>query len=102
MKATKERSPEVAKTIISYLYEYSPSHHTCVAVMEYKVQKEGKPYAQILARNMVTSQPMKGLDEIFLEPMSNEQARIDHINFFVRQVQQVKERFGNTMLEQKE
>ncbi len=81
MKATKERSPEVAKTIISYLYEYSPSHHTCVAVMEYKVQKDGKPYAQILARNMVTSQPMKGLDEIFLEPMSNEQARIDHINF---------------------
>src|ERR1019366_219020 len=66
MKATKERTPEIAKTIISYLYEYSPSHHACVAVMEYKTQKDGKPYAQILARNMVTNQPMKGLAEVTL------------------------------------
>jgi hypothetical protein len=81
MKATKERTPEVAKTIISYLYEYSPSHHACVAVMEYKTQKDGKPYAQILARNMVTNQPMKGLAEVYREPMEHEQAIIDAINF---------------------
>ena len=81
LKATKEKAPEIAKTIISYLYEYSPRHHACVAVMEYKVQKDGKPFAQILARNMITSQPMKGLDEIYLLPMDEKQERIDAINF---------------------
>ena len=65
----------------TYLYEYSPRHHACVAVMEYKVQKDGKPFAQILARNMITSQPMKGLDEIYLLPMDEKQERIDAINF---------------------
>lgn len=81
MKITKERSPAVAATILSYLYEYSPSHHACVAIMEYRTQKDGKAYAQILARNMVTLQPMKGLGDIFLEPMEDTQARIDAINF---------------------
>lgn len=81
LKATKEQKPEVAATILSYLYEYSPRHHACVAVMEYKTQKDGKPYAQILARNMVTNQPMKGFAEIYLEPMEEKQERMDAINF---------------------
>jgi hypothetical protein len=80
MKATRERLPDVAATILSYLYEYSPHHHACVAIIEYKVQKDGKPYAQILARNMITLQPMKGFAEIYLEPMEDSQARIDAIN----------------------
>jgi hypothetical protein len=81
MKATREHSPEVAKTILSFLYEYSPRHHTCVAVMEYKTtEKDGKHYVQILARNMVTNQPMKGLAEIYLIPMEEKQERIDAIN----------------------
>jgi hypothetical protein len=37
--------------------------------MEYKTTKDGKPYAQILARNMVTTHPMKGYPEIYLVPM---------------------------------
>jgi hypothetical protein len=81
MKATRESSPALAATILSYLYEYSPSHHACVAIMEYRTQKNGKPYAQILARNMITLQPMKGLADIFLEPIEERQARIDAINF---------------------
>jgi hypothetical protein len=80
IRATREHSPEIAKTIVSYLYEYSPHHHACVAVMEYKTTKDGKPYAQILARNMVTTQPMKGYAEIYLVPMENTQERIDTIN----------------------
>lgn len=80
IQATRERSPEIAKTILSYLYEYSPRHHTCVAVMEYKTNKDGKPYAQILARNMVTNQPMKGYAEVYLVPMREKQERIDAIN----------------------
>ena len=81
LKATKASFPKVAATIITFLYEYSPSHHACVAVMEYKVQEDGKPYAQILARNMVTNQPMRGLAEIFLVPIGEKQERIDAINF---------------------
>jgi hypothetical protein len=80
MAATKRDRPEIAKTILSYLYEYSPKHHTCVAVMEYTSKKDGKPYAQILARNMVTNQPMKGYAEIYLVPMESKQQRIDAIN----------------------
>lgn len=81
MQATKRESPEIAATILTFLYEYSPHHHACVAVMEYKTQKDGRPYAQILARNLVTLQPMKGLGEIYLLPMENKQDRIDTINF---------------------
>lgn len=80
IQATREHSPEIAKTILSYLYEYSPRHHTCVAVMEYKTKLDGKTYAQILARNMVTTQPMKGYAEIYLVPIENRQERIDTIN----------------------
>jgi uncharacterized protein YpmS len=79
MKATRDKSPEVARTIESYLFEYSERHHTCVAVMAYRVQQ--KDQVQILARNMVTLQPMKGLTEIFLKPASDKQGIIDAINF---------------------
>ena len=48
--------------------------------MEYKTNKDGKPYAQILARNMVTNQPMKGYAEVYLVPMREKQERIDAIN----------------------
>jgi hypothetical protein len=78
--ATREHSPDVAKTIISYLFEYSARRHACVAVMEYKTTKDGKPYAQILARDMVTTQPMRGYADIYLVPMANQQERIDAIN----------------------
>jgi hypothetical protein len=80
MQATRDHSPEIAKTILSYLYEYSPRHHTCVAVMEYKTTKDSKPYVQILARNMVTNQPMKGYAEVYLVPTDEKQERIDTIN----------------------
>lgn len=79
MKATREKSPEVAKTIESFLYEYSEKNHTCVAVMAYRIT--GKDQVQILARNMVTNQPMKGYDEIYLEPSSNKQGILDAINY---------------------
>jgi hypothetical protein len=59
MAATKRDRPDIAKTILSYLYEYSRRHHTCVAVMEYSTKKDDTPYVQIFARNMVTNQPMK-------------------------------------------
>jgi hypothetical protein len=81
MSATKENSPEIAETILTYMYEYSPAHHTCVAIMEYKTKKNGEPYAQILARNLVTSQPMKGFAEIYLIPMKNTEERIKAINY---------------------
>ena len=80
IKATKENKPEVAATVLTYMYEYSPRHHACVAVIEYKTHKDGKAYAQILATNLVTMQPMKGFAEIFLEPLEDTQARIDDIN----------------------
>jgi hypothetical protein len=81
LAATKGHSPEVAATILSFMYEFSPSRHACVAIMEYRAQKDGKAYAQILARNMVTLQPMRGFAEIFLVPVEDRQARIDAINF---------------------
>lgn len=81
MKATKEKSPEIAATILTYMYEYSARHHACVAVMEYKATKDGKPHAQIMARNMATNQPMKGYDEIYLMPIKNKDERQKAINF---------------------
>ncbi len=80
MAATKRDNPEVAATILSYLYEYSPSHHSCVAVMEYKVKQNDGVFAQILARNMVTNQPMKAFAEIYLVPLADKQKRIDAMN----------------------
>ena len=85
MSATKRNSPEVAETILTYMYEYSPSHHTCVAIMEYKTKKDGKPYVQICARNMATTQLMKGFDEIYLLPMRNTQERIGAINYLFKE-----------------
>lgn len=81
MKETKETKPEIAASILTYMYEYSPRHHACVAVMEYKATKNGKPQAQIMARNMATNQPMKGYDEIYLIPIENKKERRDAINF---------------------
>jgi hypothetical protein len=78
MKATHEKSPEVEKTIESFLYEYSEKSHTCVAVLSYRVKGD---QVQILARNMVTNQPMKGYDEVYLEPLSNKQGIQDAINY---------------------
>jgi hypothetical protein len=80
MAETKRDRPDIAKTILSYLYEDSPKYHTCIAVMEYSTKKDDKPYAQILARNMITNQPMKGYAEIYLVPIENKQERIDAIN----------------------
>jgi hypothetical protein len=47
--------------------------------MEYKTKKDGKPYAQILARNMVTNQPMQGYAEVYLVLIDKKQERIDAI-----------------------
>jgi hypothetical protein len=66
MKATKEKSPEIATTILTYMCEYSPRHHASVAVIECKATQDGKPHAQIMARNMAINQPMKGYAEIYL------------------------------------
>jgi hypothetical protein len=81
MKATKEKSPDIAATILMYMYEYSPRHHACVAVMEYKATKDGAPFAQIMARNMATNQPMKGYAEIYLVPIENKDERQEAVNF---------------------
>jgi hypothetical protein len=85
LKETKEKQPEVAAMILTYTYEYSSERHACVAIMEYSIQKNGKLYAQILARNMVTLRPMKGFDEIYMEPMENVQARIDDITYLLKE-----------------
>jgi hypothetical protein len=64
LEKTKTERPEVAKTILSYLYEYYARKHTCVGIMEYRSEKDGRPYAQVIAINLVTTKPMKGYDEV--------------------------------------
>jgi hypothetical protein len=81
IRATREQRPEVAKTVESYLYEYSPSHHTCVAVVAYRTNASGHPQVQISAVNMVTMQNMKGYAEIYLQDASDEQGILDAINY---------------------
>ncbi|MBI4455080.1 MAG: hypothetical protein HY644_04190 [Acidobacteria bacterium] len=82
MKATQEQSPEVYKTIATYLYEYSTKSQSCVMIMNYKTKgNDGNPAIQVLALNAVTMQPMSGYKDIFLIPEGNKQEIIDATNF---------------------
>jgi hypothetical protein len=85
LRATKQDNPKVAETIKTFMYEYSVSHHACVAVIQYRTQKDGKPYDQVLARNLATNQTMKGYDEIYLIPSENEKEIQDAITFLFRE-----------------
>lgn len=51
------------------------------AEVNMKATKDGKPRAQMIARNMATSQPMKGYDEIYLVPIENKDERQKTVNF---------------------
>jgi predicted amidophosphoribosyltransferase len=75
----KEKSPDVAATIITYMY--SPRHHACIPLMEYKMTNDGVPFAQIMARNMATNQQMKGYAEIYLVPIESKDERLKAVNF---------------------
>ncbi len=81
LKATKEQSPDIAATILSFQYEYSQKHHACVAIMEYKTTKDGQVLAQVLARNMATNQAMKGYAEVYLVSINDRAEREKAVNF---------------------
>jgi hypothetical protein len=83
LKATKEQSPDIAATILSFQYEYSQKHHACVAIMEYKAIKDGHAFAQVLARNVATNQTMKGYAEVYLVPINNQDERQRAVNFLI-------------------
>jgi hypothetical protein len=82
MEATKQKSPDVYKTIATYLFEYSPKSHSCVMIINYKAKgDDGKPAIQVLAVNAVTMQPMSGYKDIFLIPAGNRQEIMDATTF---------------------
>lgn len=82
MSATARNKPAVMKTVMGYLFEYSPSRDTCVEVVQYRVQKPGKLHqVQVIAYNAITQQPMEGYKNIFLEDASDTQAILDATNF---------------------
>ena len=82
MSATARHKPAVMKTVMGFLFEYSPSRDTCVEVVQYRIQKPGKPsHVQVLAYNAVTQQPMEGYKNIFLEDASDTQGILDAMNF---------------------
>lgn len=82
MSTTARDKPAVMKTVMGYLFEYSPSHDTCVEVIQYSVRKPGKSHqVQVIAYNAVTQQPMKGYKKVFLEDASDTQAILDATYF---------------------
>jgi hypothetical protein len=67
MEATREKSPDVVKTIRSYTFEYSRSSQSCVIIMQYNTEdKAHGKMVQILAINAFTMQPMENHENVFL------------------------------------
>ena len=82
MAATARDKPEVMKTVMGYLFEYSPSRDTCVEVIQYRVHDAGKPsQVQVGAYNAITQQPMEGYRHIFLEDAGDSKGIQDATNF---------------------
>jgi hypothetical protein len=82
IERTKTEKPEVFSTIQHYTFEWSPKHHSCVMVIEYRVHESGKsPEVQVLAVNAVTMQPMEGTKNVFLIPASETKEVENAANF---------------------
>jgi hypothetical protein len=68
MSATARNKPAVMKTVMGYLFEYSPSRDTCVEVVHYRVQESGKPHqVQVMPITPSRSSPWKATKTVARE-----------------------------------